>query len=165
MIEATTDDLLAYLADVISRAERFGATVLPPNDAETVAWKRVGSELIMDVAIHPPVDRRSQGAEIVLKERWHPAGTERWELAEYGYELRDREVGYRRALHRHDVEHFVRTHGIAAHEHCEATMGHPGCSHYAAERPCLGALDGFDRLYGEWLTAMKPDCSKLRCLE
>ena len=52
MIEATTDDLLAYLADVISRAERFGATVLPPNDAEKVAWKRVGSELIMDVAIH-----------------------------------------------------------------------------------------------------------------
>lgn len=50
MIEATTDEILDYLADVIERAERFGATVLPPNDAETVAWERDGDDLFMDLA-------------------------------------------------------------------------------------------------------------------
>ena len=48
MIEATTDELLDYLADVIVRAERFGATVLPPNDAEAVAWERADDELSPD---------------------------------------------------------------------------------------------------------------------
>ncbi len=165
MIEAATDELLDYLADVIERAERFGATVLPPNDAETVSWDRDGDEMFMDLAIHPPVGRRSRLVEIVLRERWRAVGRERWLLAEYGYELRDHELAYRRALHRHDVDDFVRTHGVATHEHCEATIGSPACDHYRADSPCRGALDGFDRLYGVWLTGTKPDCSQLRCLD
>ena len=164
MIEATTDELLDYLADVIERAERFGATVLPPNDAETVSWERDGDEVFMDLAIHPPVGRRSRLVEIVLRERWRAVGRERWLLAEYGYELRDHELAYRRALHRHDVDDFVRTHGVATHEHCEATIGSPACDHYQADSRSRGALDGFDRLYGLWLTGIKPDCSQLRCL-
>lgn len=163
MIEATTDELLEYLADVIERSERLGATVLPPNDAPTVAWDRVGDELVMDLAVRPPVGRRSGVVEIDLRERWRAAGRDRWALAEYGYELRDHHVDYRLALHRHDVDRFLRAHGVAAHEHCEATMGRPACSHYMAE-PCAGALDGLDRLYGAWLAGRKPDCSRLRCL-
>lgn len=164
MIEATTEELLDYLADVIERAERFGATVLPPNDRETVAWERDGDELSMDLVVHPPVGSRSRLVEIALRERWRAVGGDRWELAEYGYELRDHELDCRRALHRHDVDRFVRTWDVATHEHCEATMGHAVCGHYAAS-PCRGALDGFDRLYELWLTGTKPDCSRLRCLE
>jgi hypothetical protein len=164
VIEATTDEILGYLADVIERAERFGATVLPPNDAETVAWERDGDDLFMDLAVHPPVGRRARLVEIVLRERWRAVGSDRWELAEYGYELRHHELAYRRALHRHDVDYFVRTYGVATHEHCEATMGNPVCGHYLANPPCRGALDGFDRLYGVWLTGTKTDCSQLRCL-
>ncbi len=163
MIEATTDELLDYLADVIERAERFGATVLPPNDVETVAWERDGDDLFMDLAVQPPLGRGSRPVVIVLRERWRAVGSDRRELAEYGYELRNHELDHHRALHRHDVEHFVRAFGVAAHEHCEATMGSPVRSHYLAN-PCRGALDGFDRLYGAWLTGTKPDCSALRCL-
>jgi hypothetical protein len=111
VIEATTDEILDYLADVIERAERFGATVLPPNDAETVAWERDGDDLFMDLAVHPPVGRRARLVEIILRERWRAVGSDRWELAEYGYELRHHELAYRRALHRHDVDYFVRTSG------------------------------------------------------
>jgi hypothetical protein len=164
VIEATAEDLLDYLANVIERAERLGATVLPPNDAETVAWERHGDELVMDLVVRPPVGSRSRLVEMVLQERWRAVGGDRWELAEYGYELRDHELDYRRAFHRHDVDHFVRGCGVATHEHCEATMGRPACSHYMAIPPCLGALDGFDRLYGVWLAGTKPDCSQLRCL-
>ncbi len=163
MIEASTDELLDYLADVIERAERFGATVMPPHDAETVAWQRDDDELAMDLAIHPPVGTRSRLVEITLRERWRAIAGGQWELAEYAYELRDHELDYRRALHRHDVDHFVRACGVATHEHCEAAMGHPLCGHSEAN-PCRGALDGFEQLYGVWLTGTKPDCSQLRCL-
>lgn len=163
MITAWTDELLGYLAELIERAERFGATVLPPYASPVVAWERDGDELAMDLAVRPPVTRRSRLVEIVLQERWVSVGRERWELATYAYELRDHELGYRRALHRHDVDVFVRAFGVAAHQHCEATMGTAACGHYLAE-PCRGAIEGFDRLYGHWLTATKPDCSKLRCL-
>lgn len=163
MIEATTDELLDYLADVIERAERFGAAVLSPNGAETVAWERADDELSMEITVHPPVGSRSRLVEIALRERWRAVGGDRWELAEYGYDLRDHELDYRRALHRHDVDHFVRIYGVATHEHCEATMGNPACGHYLAN-PCRGARDGFDRLYALWLTGMKPDCSQLQCL-
>ena len=165
MIEATSGELLDYLADVIERAERFGATVLPPNDAETVAWEREAANLAMEIAVRPPVDRRSRRVEIILRERWRSAGRDRWELDEYAYELQDQELGYRRALHRHHVEEFVRAHGVATHEHCEVTIGSPACDHYAPDSACRGAIDGLDRLYGTWLSGTKPDCSRLRCLE
>ena len=123
-----------------------------------------GDELCMDLAVHPPVGRRARLVEIVLRERWRAVGSDRWELAEYGYELRHHELTYRRALHRHDVNNFVRTYGVATHEHSEAAMGNPAFGHYLTNPPCRGALDGFDRLYGVWLAGTKPDCSQLRCL-
>jgi hypothetical protein len=163
LIEATTDELLAYLADVVERAERYGATVQPP-DRETVAWLRGGDDLIMDLLVYPPVGRRSRGVEITLQERWRPRSPDRWELTEYGYELRNQELDYRRAFHQHDVEHFVRAFGVVVHEHCEASMGNAACGHYGGE-PCRGALDGLERLYVVWTGGTKPDCARLRCLE
>ena len=163
MIEATTGELLDYLADVIERAERYGAIVAPPNDAAEVEWRRDGSDLLMNLEVRPPLDRRTR-VEIKLAERWRPIGRDRWELAEYGYELRDFGLDYRRALHQHDVGPFVRRFGVATHEHCEAAMGREACSHYAGV-PCEGAIDGLERLYVIWTSGRKPDCSQLRCLE
>ncbi len=162
MITASTGELLGYLADVIAEAERYGATVLPPDDGDEVVWARDGDDLVMDVACRLPVDRGSAPVDLVLQERWRPHGRD-WRMAEYGYELRHHQLDYRRALHRHDEEYFVRTHGVATHEHCESTMGHEACGHYAGE-PVRGALDGLFRLYNVWLSGQKPDCSTLRCL-
>ena len=162
MIAASTGELLGYLADVIAEAERYGATILPPHDGDEVAWARDGDDLVMDVASRLPVERGSAPVDLVLQERWRPHGRA-WFMAEYGYELRHHQLDYRRALHRHDEEYFVRTHGVATHEHCESTMGHETCGHYAGE-PVRGALDGLMRLYNVWLTGRKPDCSMLRCL-
>ena len=163
MIEATTDELLGYLADVIERAERYGAVVQPPNDAPEVEWRRYGNQLVIELEIRPPANRRTL-VEIGLAERWRSIGFDRWELAEYGYELRDFELDFRRAFHQHDVAEFVRRFGVSTHEHCEPVMGHATCRHYAGV-PCEGALDGLERLYVLWTARTKPDCSRMRCLD
>ena len=164
MITATTEGLLTYLADLIETVERYGATVLPPNDADEVHWGSSGNDLVLDLGTRLPSPHRVRPAELVLQERWVPGGRGRWELAEYGYELRDPALNYRRALHRHDVDRFVGAFDVVTHEHCEATMGVEICGHYAGE-PVSGAIDGFFRLYGIWLTYSRPDCSELRCLD
>jgi len=163
MITATTDELLTYLADLIETVERFGAVVLPPHDADDVDWARQGDDLILDLATRLPAAPRAHSVDLVLQERWGPTVGGRWVLAEYGYEVRHHGLDYRRALHRHDVDYFVRVFGVATHEHCETSLGHGTCGHYAGE-PVRGAIDGFRRLYEVWLTGSKPDCSRLRCL-
>lgn len=163
MIAASTDQLLTYLADLIDTVERFGATVLPPDDADDVAWQQDGDDLVVDLATRLPSHSRSRAVELVLQERWSPTTRDELALVEYAYELRHHELDYRRALHRHDVDYFVRTHDVAAHEHCEATMDHAACGHYSGE-PVSGAIDGFRRLYNVWLSNTKPDCSELHCL-
>jgi hypothetical protein len=163
VILATTNELLGYLADVIERAERYGATVAPPYGAPDVEWTRSGNDLLMDLDIRP-LARRQATVQITLRERWRPAGSDRWELAEYGYEVRDYELDYRRALHQHDVDYFVRRFGVASHEHCEAAIGRETCGHYAGTL-CYGALDGLERLYVIWTTGTRPDCSQMRCLQ
>ena len=163
MITATTDDLLTYVADLIETVERYGAILLPPNDAPDVALEQEMGDLVFELGTRLPVDRRSRHVDLVLSERWTSQGPDVYALAEYGYELRNHELDYRRALHRHDVDSFVRTHDVATHEHCEATMGHEVCSHYAGP-PGSGAIDGFLRLYAVWLAGTKPDCSELSCL-
>ena len=163
MIEATTDELLGYLADVIEYAERYGAIVQPPYDAPEVEWTREGECLAMDIEIRPPAGRRAR-VDITLAERWRPIGADRWELDEYSYELRDFVLDYRRAFHQHDREDFVRFFGVATHEHCESVMGRPTCDHYAGV-PCRDARDGLERLYVICTAGAKPDSSQMRCIE
>lgn len=105
----------------------------------------------------------SRGADLELFERWQLIGRDQWACAEYKYELRQHAVGYRRALHRHDEDHFVRLHGVVTHEHCEATMGVMACGHYYGH-PVADAFDGFRRLYDLWLMDQAPDCLALTCL-
>ena len=162
MIAESTEALLAYLADLIETAERYGATILPPDDGEEASWERDRADLVMELEMGLPATRRSRPAEIALAERWGPGGRDQWVLVEYAYELRHHELDYRRALHRHDVDHFVRAFGVATHEHCEVPMGHAVCGHYAGEPP-RGAIDGFLRLLDLWLSGERPRCSNLRC--
>lgn len=164
MTLASTNDLLAYLADLVEELERYGVTLLPPDDADeiTLAQDPDGS-LVIDLAGRLPVARRSRDVDLELFERWQLVDPDRWACVEYAYELRHHEIGYRRALHRHDEAYFVRMHGVATHEHCEATMGVEVCGHYYGQ-PVADAFDGFRRLYGTWLTDQKPDCLALVCL-
>jgi hypothetical protein len=163
LITASTDELLWYLADLIWTMERYGAVLISPDDPAEVAWIRDGDVLTLDLDARLPAARYAAPTELRLQERWHGDG-DQWLLAEYGYELCHRGLDYRRALHRHDVDRFVRAHGVASHEHCESTMGVEACRHCAAE-PVDGARQGFFRLYGLWLDNVKPDCSVLRCLD
>lgn len=165
MSQATADELLTYLADLLEHLDRFAGTLLPPDNGDhiTLGQEPDGS-LVIDLRARLPASRRSNDVDLSIFERWRPMGRDPWELAEYAYELLDHEAGYRRAFHRHDVEAFVRAHGRATHEHCEATLGLVTCGHYAGD-PVTDAFDGFERLYEIWLTGERPDCAALTCLE
>jgi hypothetical protein len=161
---ASTNELLTYLADLVEELERYAVTLLPPDDGDQSSLGRdQDGSLVIDLEGRLPMSRRSGAVDLDLFERWRPTGRDEWACVEYRYELRHHEIGYRRAFHRHDEEHFVRMHGVATHEHCEATIGVEACGHYYG-LPVADAFDGFRRLYGTWLTDQKPDCAALDCL-
>ena len=161
---ASADELLAYLADLVGELERFAVVVLPPDNGDEVTLgQEADSSLVVDLAGRLPVSPRSRDVDLELFERWRSTGPDEWTCVEYRHELRDHEIGYRRAFHRHDEGHFVRMHGVATHEHCEVTMGVEVCGHYHG-LPVADAFEGFRRLYDTWLTDRAPDCLGLRCL-
>ena len=164
MTVAASDDLITYLADLVERLDRFAVTLLPPNVGDEVELGREGDgSLVIDLEARLPVARRSPDVELDLFERWTPVGHDAFERTAYRFELRDRDLGHRRAYHRHDVDHFVRSFDVATHEHCETPIGVSACNHYHGP-PVVDAFDAFDRLYDLWLTGTTPDCSALRCL-
>lgn len=164
MSRASRDDLLTYLADLVDHLERFAITLLPPDDRDDIyLGQEPDGSLVIDLEARLPVARRSKPVALSIFERWRPTGRDEWVLDEYGYELRDHELDFRRALHRHDVDAFVRSFGRATHEHCEPTIGLVDCDHYAGD-PVVDAFDAFERLYGMWLAGERPDCSALVCL-
>lgn len=161
---ATEDSLITYFADLVEEIERFAVTILPPNDADEVVLGRTQhGDLVIDLECRPSVARRSADVAIDVFERWRPSGPARYERIAYKFEIRHNELQYRRAYHRHDVEHFLRAFDVATHEHCEASIGEAVCDHYFGE-PVGDAREGFMRLYELWLLDRKPDCSTLRCL-
>lgn len=161
---ATEDGLLTYFADLIEEIERLAVTVLPPNHADVVSIGREKDALVIDLECRPPLSRRSTDVLIAIFERWRQTGSDHYERLDYKFEIRHNELQYRRAFHRHDAEHFLRTSDVATHEHCEGTMGYVTCDHYFGE-PVGDAQEGFMRLYALWLSDEKPDCSKMRCLD
>jgi hypothetical protein len=161
---ASADALLTYLADLVERIERLAVAVLPPNDADEIELGREDDgSLVIDLDCRPPLPRRSADVEIEIFERWRPIEHDRYERVDYKYEIRHHELGYRRAFHRHDAEHFLRAFDVVTHEHCEATLGSATCDHYSGD-PVADATDGFRRVYELWLTDERPDCSTLPCL-
>lgn len=164
MTLASANELLAYLADLVEELERYAVALLPPGDSDEITLGQdLDGNLVIDLEARLPTPRRSRDVELELFERWHLTGPDQWACAEYQYELRHHELGYGRAFHRHDEDYFVRMHGVATHEHCEATMGVDVCGHYCGQ-PVGDAFDGFRRLYATWLTDQKPDCLALTCL-
>jgi hypothetical protein len=162
---ASPDDLLGYLADLIQELERHALTLLPPDDKdEVVLGREPDGSLIVDLSARFPAARHSRDVDLDIVERWRPRGDGQWLLTEYKYELRHHELEYRRALHRHHEDSFVRASGLASHEHCEATMGVVDCDHYGGQ-PVRDAFDAFRRLYAIWLEDSTPDCSSLICLD
>jgi hypothetical protein len=163
---ATEAGLGEYLADLVQEIERFAVTLLPPNDdPEEIALGRDSDgAFLVDLECRPPIPRRSADVVIELFERWEQIGAGRYERTDYKFELRDHELQFRRAFHRHDSAQFLRALDVATHEHCEATLGVALCDHYFGE-PVPDARSGFLRLYDLWLTNQQPDCSKLRCLD
>jgi len=161
---ASKDELLAYLADMVEELERYAVTVLTLADRDEITLGRdPDGDLVIDLEGRLPISPRSRSVDLELFERWQLTGPDQWVCVEYAYELRHHELGYRRAFHRHDQDHFVRLSGVATHEHCEATMGLEVCGHYVGQ-PVADAFDGFRRLYHIWLMDQKPDCQALTCL-
>ena len=161
---ASAGALLAYLADLVEQIERLAVTVLPPNDADEIELGREDDgSLVIDLECRPPLPRRSAEVEIDVFERWRPIEHDRYERVDFKFEIRHHGLGYRRAFHRHDAEHFLRAFDVATHEHCEVPLGSAACRHYFGD-PVVDASDGFRRVYGLWLTDETPDCSSLRCL-
>ena len=145
--------------------ERYGAIVLPPNDAPEVAlrptWRRSDPQARLAPAGAATFSVTSISTSLsdglrTVEDRTHSSNM--------ATSCETRSFDYRRALHRHDVDHFVRTYDVATHQHCEATMGRPLCGHYSG-LPVNGAIDGFRRLYTEWVAGTRPDCSRLICLD
>jgi hypothetical protein len=164
VIVATQDELLTYLADLVEELERYAVTLAPPDDSDDIALQRdADGSLLIDLEGRLPAFPHSADVDLGLFERWRPAGGDKWTCVEYKHELRHYGLDFRRALHRHDEEHFVRAYGVATHEHCEATVGVEACGHYGGQ-PVRDAFDAFRRLYNAWLIDQKPDCSALTCL-
>lgn len=164
MTLASANELLAYLADLVEELERYGVILLPPDDRDEITLGQdPDGRLVIDLEGRFLTSRRSRDVDLELFERWQLTGRDQWICVEYRYELRHHELGYRRAFHRHAEEAFVRLHGVATHEHCEATLGVEVCGHYFG-RPVTDAFDGFRRLYDAWLSDQKPDCLALICL-
>ena len=164
MTLASTNELLAYLADLVEELERYAVSLLPPDEGDEITLGRdLDGSLVIDLGGRLPTSRRSNDADLELFERWQLTGPDQWACVEYKHELRHHEIGYRRAFHRHDEAYFVRMYGVATHEHCEATLGVEVCGHYYGQ-PVADAFDGFRRLYDTWLTDQKPGCLALICL-
>lgn len=161
---ATSDNLQTFLADLVERLDSFAVTLLPPNEGDEIELGRQDDgSLVIDLEARLPAAHRSPDVNLDLFERWAPAGRDTFERTAYRFELRHLDLDYRRAYHRHDVDHFVRSFDVATHEHCETTIGVATCNHYHGA-PLVDAVDGFSRLYDLWLTDAKPDCAALRCL-
>ncbi|MEO5703791.1 MAG: hypothetical protein ABIZ52_07830 [Candidatus Limnocylindrales bacterium] len=162
---ASADELLTHLADLVEEIERLAVAVLPPNDEDQIALGREpDGSLVIDLECVPPTSRRKAAVDMEIFERWRPAGHDQYERSDYRFELRHRELDYRRAFHRHGEGHFLAAYDVATHEHCEVTMGHVVCRHYGGD-PIVDAHDGFARVYDAWLSNRKPDCSALSCLD
>jgi hypothetical protein len=156
------DDLASHLIEIVEWGDRFAISWIAV-DEELVLGRESGGALVVDLEGRLPTKPRAQPVALDVFERWEPAPGGGYERGEYKFELQSHELDYRRALHAHDADYFIREFQVATHEHCESTMGVVACSHYFGF-PVGHAIDGMSRLYDIWLTGDKPDCSALRCL-
>lgn len=161
MILARRSELDGYVADLVTTMERFGATV---QDADPLVLRAHSDGSIrLDVTASLPWIPAVTAPAIRVREIWRPSGHMVTELAQYAYELFHPGLDYRRALHLHQPDAFLRAFGRREHEHCEVPIGRSPCEHVAGD-PVRGGLDGFRRLLDVFITGEPPDCRALRCL-
>lgn len=165
MIRSGGAAFASYPVELVEMMERFGA-VVSEADTVTVVTGPDGSRRI-DITARLPWGPGVDPPTIRTREVWRPTGMpmdpDAFELTEYAYELLHRPLGYRRSLHLHHADAFLRAYGRPEHEHCEVPIGHAACAHVAGE-PVRGGFDGFRRLLDVFIQGGPPDCRALRCL-
>lgn len=120
--------------------------------------------LAFTIVGHIPDPDASLAAEMRIAEIWRPVLSDRWERAEYAYDLIDRPLGRRRAYHLHDADAARAVLGVAAHEHCEEILGAPTCDHYRGLE--LGdGHQGIDLLDAAWVRPGNLGCAAMVCLQ
>ena len=162
MIRASRQELGGYVRDLVATMERFGSTFHDIDLLELRAHR--DGTVRLDLTADLPWGPAAITPTVRMREVWRPEGVESVELAQYAYELLHPPLDYRRALHLHQPEAFLRAFGRPEHEHCEAPVGWAACEHVAGE-PVRGAIDGFRRLLEVFVTGEPADCRALRCLD
>ena len=102
-------------------------------------------------------------AIITATEVWQAVGADRYERAEYAYDLVDFPCNRRRAFHMHDVPTYLTRLGVTAHEHCEEVLGEPTCDHYLG-LPIYSGYEALNALLTCWSDPGPLGCARLRCV-
>lgn len=156
-----TLDLRTHAARLAQRVASTGADLAQPR------IRYASGELEADVSIRGelPGTGMPRSSQVDLRERWvRPFRDRPWRLAEYAYELLDRERDVRFALHLHDQDWFAERFRVVVHEHCESPIGRVRCRHYAGD-PVDDGYAAVDRLLEVWTRDVPLDCAALTCLE
>lgn len=149
--------IASYLDGLAVYLRNMGADV-PEPVLDRYATGAVGFEMTGEL----PGPSEPQLAVITAREIWEPAGNDRYERAEYAYDLIDYPANRRRAFHMHDVPTYLARLGVTAHEHCEEVLGRPACDHYLG-LPVYSGYDGLNSLLACWSDPGPLGCSRLRC--
>jgi hypothetical protein len=154
---ATQHELRRYLGTLSAILWNFGATFPTPTldeyDSGEVGFAFTAA--LPGAAVPGP-------AVIRMAEIWTPRSSAQFDRREYEYDFIEYPLDRRRAFHGHDPDHFAREFGVLVHEHCEESLGFPGCDHYYG-LPVDGyqAIREFTALWGRRTPL---GCARLRCM-
>jgi hypothetical protein len=101
-------------------------------------------------------------AIIKLVETWEPVGCGHYAIAEYDSDFIEYPLNRRRAFHRHGEEDFLRSFGVAVHEHCEEVLEKPSCKHHMGLP--VDAYEAVRRFTACWGQPKPLGCAGLRCM-
>ena len=147
----------SYLGGLAVHLRNLGAEV-PEPWLERYDTGEIGFAIAAELA----GPEAPKSAVITAEEIWNPVGADRYERAEYGYDLIDYPANRRRAFHMHDVSAYLARRGVTAHEHCEELLGKPTCDHYLGF-PVYSGYEGLNTLLACWSDPGPLGCARLRC--
>jgi hypothetical protein len=101
-------------------------------------------------------------AVIKLVETWERVERGDYAIAEYDYDFIEYPLNRRRAFHRHDEVDFVRSFGVAVHEHCEEVLNQPACQHYLGLP--VNAYEAIRRFTTLWGQPGPLGCADVPCI-
>lgn len=163
-MRATYEACATYLQQVVQLLEQYGAALSKPADGDDLELTEDDAGILTYELRAELADGISPAlARIEVREAFEIVDSDLYERTRYEYELLDTARDYRRALHLHSPEAFVRAYQVVVHEHCERPIGTVECHHYEGS-PIKDAFAGVRALMGIW-TADAPDCRRLRYLD